>query len=525
MGLPARAESSFIQAAPDRDFLRELDAPLLKLGKDNWTLGQACEGALILGATGSGKSSGSGATIARAFLRAGMGGLVLCAKPSERETWERYAKECGRSESVIVFDGSGRERFNFLEYELRRGGAGSGETFNIVQLFMQIMETSNRRKGGGEGAGDSFWQDNAKMLLSNVVDALIAAYGTVRLGDVVRFIDTMPTADNKRETEFCITTLYKARENPAQPLSPHDFQVVSDFICKGFRTIADKTRSGIIAHLVGMAHPFLKGRMHELFCTNTTLCPEMTHEGAIIIVDLPLKTWESTGIIAQSMFKYLWQKATERRNVQANPRPVFLYCDEAQFFLSDYDNEFQSTARSARAATVYLTQNLSGIYASIGGKNTEHVGNALMGNLRTKILHSNDDFTTNQWAANLLGKVLHRRKNWNRGNNSSRSVGESEGTSWNSGGSSSSAPMGGGTSGSNWGRGRNRGISLTNSTGASTGEGESEQMDYRIQPNFFAERLRIGGTANKLLVDGLIFQPTRQFNTGENFTLCSFPQA
>jgi hypothetical protein len=525
MALPARSQTSFIQASPDRDFVRELDAPLLKLGKDNWTLGQACEGALILGATGSGKSSGSGATLARAFLRSGMGGLVLCAKPSERETWERYAKECGRTDSVIVFDGSGRERFNFLEYELRRGGAGSGETFNIVQLFMQIMETGNRRKGGGEGAGDSFWQDSAKELLSHAVDALISAYGTLRLADVVAFIDSMPVGKDRRTDGFCYQTLRKMNLNPALPLSQHDRDTVEAYVFERFNTLADKTRTGVIAHFNALAYPFSKGRMHELFCTHTTLCPEMTHEGAIIIVDLPLKTWESTGIIAQSMFKYLWQKATERRNVQANPRPVFLYCDEAQFFLSDYDNEFQSTARSARAATVYLTQNLSGIYAAIGGKNPEHAANALMGNLRTKILHSNDDYTTNQWAANLLGKVLHHRKNWNRGNNTSRAIGESEGRSGNYGGSSSSAPMGGGTSGSNWGRGWNKGLSLTNSTGTSTGEGESEQMDYRVQPNFFAERLRNGGKANNLLVDGLIFQPTRQFTNGENFTLCSFPQA
>jgi len=54
-------------------------------GADAWTIRDACEGCQIFGVTGSGKTSGSGAALARAFLRAGFGGLALTAKPDERE--------------------------------------------------------------------------------------------------------------------------------------------------------------------------------------------------------------------------------------------------------------------------------------------------------------------------------------------------------------------------------------------------------------------------------------------------------
>ncbi len=139
--LPTRANAPARVLDADRDFVAALDEPLLRLGgKNHWTLGHACEGTLILGAIGSGKSSGSGAHMARAFLRSGMGGLVLCAKPHERETWQRYAAVCGRAESVIVFDGSGVERFNFLDYELRRGGMGAGETLNIQKMEVVHFE-------------------------------------------------------------------------------------------------------------------------------------------------------------------------------------------------------------------------------------------------------------------------------------------------------------------------------------------------------------------------------------------------
>ena len=53
-----------------------LDRPLLDwTGQgDLWTIGDACEGTLILGGNGSGKTRGSGRFIARSFLKAGFGG-------------------------------------------------------------------------------------------------------------------------------------------------------------------------------------------------------------------------------------------------------------------------------------------------------------------------------------------------------------------------------------------------------------------------------------------------------------------
>jgi TraM recognition site of TraD and TraG len=289
------------------------------------------------------------------------------------------------------------------------------------------------------------------------------------------------------------------------------------------RQLDEKTRSNVLATFGGIAHPFAKGRMFDLFCTDTTVVPELAQEGAVIIVDLPVKQWESTGILAQSVWKYLFQKATERRDVQANPRPVFLWADEAQFFLSEYDNEFQSTARSARAATVYLTQNLSGVYTSIGGKHPEHAADALTGNLRTKIFHSNDNQTTNRWAAELIGKVMHWRENrsagqsTNYGENAGRSGGSSGGSFWNMAPQPTPVTVQSGWSrGESWGRGQ------------SVSHGASQQLDYDLQPDFFSRSLRCGGKGNGYMVDAVVFQSGREDGFSENggkaWTLASFPQ-
>src|ERR1700736_1949859 len=73
--------------------------PLCRLSssaKDTLTLADAKTGVLITGQTGKGKTSGPGRCPARAYLRAGFGGLVLCAKIDEADLWRNYLRETGR---------------------------------------------------------------------------------------------------------------------------------------------------------------------------------------------------------------------------------------------------------------------------------------------------------------------------------------------------------------------------------------------------------------------------------------------
>jgi hypothetical protein len=63
-----------------------------------FTVADAQTGVAVFGATGSGKTTGPGQLLARAYLREGMGGLVLCAKADERPQWDTWARATGRSE-------------------------------------------------------------------------------------------------------------------------------------------------------------------------------------------------------------------------------------------------------------------------------------------------------------------------------------------------------------------------------------------------------------------------------------------
>jgi hypothetical protein len=81
-------------------------------------------------------------------------------------------------------------------------------------------------------------------------------------------------------------------------------------------------------------------------------------------------------------------------------RPVFLWADEAQNFVSKFDSEYQAVARSAGGCTVYLTQNRESLRRAL--KNNDAV-DSLLGNLQCKIFCQNTG-DTNRWASELLGQ-------------------------------------------------------------------------------------------------------------------------
>ena len=170
--------------------------------------------------------------------------------------------------------------------------------------------------------------------------------------------------------------------------------------------------------------------------------------------------------------------------MRENARPVFLWADESHFFASKYDQEFQSTARSSRACTVYLTQNLPNYLTKLGDRNAV---DSFLGNLQTKIFHANGDAVTNEWAANLFAKTWQMRQSSNISTNKD-------------------------------------GKFFSSVTGTSSSVNTSEALEYQVLPHDFTT-LRKGGPANDLQVDGIIFQGGRTWNRSkQNYLYTSFLQ-
>jgi len=101
--------------------------------------------------------------------------------------------------------------------------------------------------------------------------------------------------------------------------------------------LSEKTRSIIEFSFSGFLFRLLKDPVYSLFCSKaSTVVPEDC-TGKILLINLPVKLYHKVGRDIQVMFKYIWQRAMEKRDIAMNGRPVFLYADESQHFIHEYD--------------------------------------------------------------------------------------------------------------------------------------------------------------------------------------------
>lgn len=462
-----------------------LDTPLIEwqLGHP-FTIRDACEGVLIMGGLGSGKTSGSGALLAKKYLTKGFGGLVLTAKEDELDLWKSYCKKHGRLDDLVIIGHGSDQYFNFLDYESNRPDKGTGITHNIADTLKTVIKAG---ANDGQESDKAFWDAALQQLLVNAVDLALLTQKKIRFEHIYKIIQSAPKSKAElnsaewrknsqcfRLMEHAAKKLSETKKSPEADKLARRLHIIEDFFYGNWLYLSEKTRSIVEQMFFGFGDRFMRDPLYSLFNTTTTITPEDTIKGKIIIVNLPYLIYENTGRDGQVLFKYIWQRAMQRRQIRDNSRPTFLWVDEAHYFLHDHDIDHQSTARSYRACTVYLTQNLPNysLHAGGGDKGASRF-KALAGNLGTKFFHANSDVETNDYAADLIGKELK----W---------VG-SEGMS-----------MG---------------------DNASFNEGSSQNLLHTIQPSEFA-RQKTGGKLNDYDIEVVIHRQGLPFySTGKNHAL------
>jgi hypothetical protein len=470
----------------DRVSADPLDQVLVCFGDqhpDFWTVRHACQGTQIFGSTGSGKTSGSGRLLAHAFLRSGFGGLVLTCKPDECETWKDYCRETGRIDDLIIFSPAQPWRFNFMQYEFCRAGAGSRNTENLVRLFGTLAEVAERKSAS---SGPDYWSRAMNQLVRNAVELASIARGVPTLDLVAQIVSTAPqsledvSSPDWQDSSVCFRCIQEGDPLPKNELQAADWPQVVRFWINEFPSLSPRTRSCIVSMFTTLAEQFLRGEIRKLFCSEINIDPDVTFQDhKIIVVDLPVKGFSEVGVLAQVLWKQVWQRAAERRNIQAHPTPTFLWADESQHFITKYDATFQMTSRSARAMTVYLTQSLPNYYALM----SRHETDSLLANLATRIWHRNSCVVTNAAAAETIAKS--RQYRWSSGTSLSEGFDGAQRTSRNTGG--------------------------------------SDSVEHQLLPGFF-QSLRSGGAENDLLVDAVVFENGRIWSTGKNFLKATFSQ-
>ncbi len=293
---------------------------LLNFGNDDsdvdvWRIRDASEGVLIFGAVGSGKTSGSGAALGKAFLKMGYGGLVLTAKPDEGKRWVDLCARLGRAEDCIhVTIGSGHA-LNVMQYESQRPGKRFAVCSNLIGLFRLLIDTMSKNPNSGVRA--DFWTHATNELMGAIFNIFLIAGEPLVMDNLVRFINFAPLSPTKawQEIEFFGEVVLRAEANAKNGTEEDQdvFQRAFEYWTVAFPAKTDATRSGIIIGFTAMASNMNDRGIYEMISRETNLTPEMILSGKIVILDIDLKGNKQGGYMVQSAWKLLFQQAIERR--------------------------------------------------------------------------------------------------------------------------------------------------------------------------------------------------------------------
>ena len=460
-----------------------LDEVILNIEGNLWTVRDACTGVMVFGMTGSGKSSGPLHKIANKFLTLNFGGVVFCAKPDECDTWIKYAKEAHRKDDLLFLS---KLTFNYLDHESRRSGRGGGQIENLVNLYLEIVNMGKDKRNSG-GGNDEYWNNAVKQLLRNTMTILQMAGESINIENIYRMVISAPSANGNTAEESSYCTDLMALSIPEHLRQTPEFEIARTFFLEEFAYLDERTRSNTVSSFSVTADSMQRGELARCFSApeSTLHLEDIYRNHKILIVDYDQKSWGRMGQYAAGIIKYCFEMMIERREDISNndAPPVFLWADECQFFSLDYDQKFQTTARSSRTLTVYATQNLGNLYDGYG----KEKASSLLGNLGTKFFCQNGEFETNEWASKSIGQEIILRKNQTYGDSKSSSMKGDD----------------------------NKSLSFS--------EGYSEQKDYRVDPADFST-LQTGGPRGQCKVGFIFWQSGRILNNGSVYVRSTIEQ-
>ena len=460
-----------------------LDEVILNIEGNLWTVRDACTGVMVFGMTGSGKSSGPLHKIANKFLTLNFGGVVFCAKPDECDTWIKYAKEAHREDDLLFLS---KLTFNYLDHESRRSGRGGGQIENLVNLYLEIVNMGKDKRNSG-GGNDEYWNNAVKQLLRNTMTILQMAGESINIENIYRMVISAPSANGNTAEESSYCTDLMALSIPEHLRQTPEFEIARTFFLEEFAYLDERTRSNTVSSFSVTADSMQRGELARCFSApeSTLHLEDIYRNHKILIVDYDQKSWGRMGQYAAGIIKYCFEMMIERREDISNndAPPVFLWADECQFFSLDYDQKFQTTARSSRTLTVYATQNLGNLYDGYG----KEKASSLLGNLGTKFFCQNGEFETNEWASKSIGQEIILRKNKTYGDSKSSSMKGDD----------------------------NKSLSFS--------EGYSEHKDYRVDPADFST-LQTGGPRGQCKVGFIFWQSGRILNNGSVYVRSTIEQ-
>ncbi|MEL7278519.1 MAG: hypothetical protein AAGK98_18755, partial [Pseudomonadota bacterium] len=255
----------------------------------------------ILGGTGAGKSSAVVRTIVATSSRGRVPVVAFAAKDSDAKfyqaAWEGH-------EPPIVFAPGSDFVFDWLGY-LQGLGLYAAE---ITNVFMGAAATVNPNAA----AGEAFWDNSTRNLLTSVIEVLRAAQVPVTLGAIDRFVNELPQGppDTRPPGPFVthvLSTFTDGDGRLAKQGHPPALSAAFDHLLQAWPQQDARTASNILSSWQSVSGVLQQSPLKELLTTpaegQKVLSPaDVFDHGRSIIVDLPTLTTPLAGRVLQAIW-------------------------------------------------------------------------------------------------------------------------------------------------------------------------------------------------------------------------------
>lgn len=427
---------------PESSIYQELTAPLFYLSNnDSFRHVDAVVGCLILGAPGSGKSSGSGKMLRESYLSCdwmghyGYGFLVLTAKVTETQSWLDATKKAGREDDLIIVNEENEWRCNLIAYLLDKGESIE----QVVKRIVKAVKSSSGSLDQSSNGAAEYFDKAFEQLLTNSITLLKAAGEDVTFANIyllarnapitadkIRFIQSFKSFEDAKNSSLeklakisffdsCAILSQEFISNSTQELASYEVKEALHFFFNDYALMPANQRQAVYATMTANIDPLARGIYNKLFSSETNFTPEQSRQGKIIVLDIPVNKYDYVGKFAQNFFKNIWLSDLMKEAPIANTRICSLWMDEYQNFIEESDMITFSQSREYLIAPVVLTQNLPALFARTNDR--ESLAKGINGSLVNKIFHANNDVDTNLWAADLIGQEWKEQYSFSRTDN------------------------------------------------------------------------------------------------------------
>lgn len=331
---------------------------------------------IVLGGTGSGKTSGTIRPLVKQWLDNDKGGM-------------------------LVLDGKG-----MLPAEISSEGyrliTPTTETINPIEGLSpdDVAETLANLAGEneGNGNGDPYWTNAAAKLVRSAahVAKVLAdhATGTYNLATVYELISSQDAQEKARGT----ITDDILDQLPGASARGVRYALVE------FPRLPEKQR-GSIEGIAGLWLSQITDneKLANWADSDTGYEIEAVTSGTRVGVLLPESTYGKAGVLVSGLLKKRVYEAIKRRgdtwSQVEGQTPVLVVIDEVQEMLTDDEVNMLPIARSLGLYAAFSTQNVDGILNKLG----DHAGYQLLGNLRSLVAYQTQTEKTVAYISERLG--------------------------------------------------------------------------------------------------------------------------